>query len=220
MTETSAPVEADRLARRQGALRNLWRVLGVASFSLLLAVSAFAFVQTQRVDVLRAVNASNKLADERDSITAANEYQALSTQFNNLFDACRKSVTCLASAPSQSAPVIIQGAPGQPGRSVSAADIQAALEGYCSLHNQCIGTSGAIGAAGAAGAAGQDGTNGATGAAGAAGTDGRGIASIACVLEADLVTTAFRFTFTDATTVDVKATCTPPPVAPVVSPAP
>jgi len=71
------------------------------------------------------------------------------------------------------------------------------------------GPPGADGAAGPQGPAGPAGTPGADGKNGADGKDGRGVASVSCVLTD--TGSAFRFTFTDATTSDVAGTCTPAP---------
>lgn len=62
------------------------------------------------------------------------------------------------------------------------------------------------------GPAGSDGAAGAPGAPGAPGEPGRGVASITCVTPdpAAPKDTALRFTYTDNTTTDIPAACTPP----------
>jgi hypothetical protein len=189
-----------------------WLLFGgaVLLVMLLAATGTLAAVQTLRVDSLRAAIVTQRTQLANSTGSAASQYEDLSKQYAALFAACQKSTTCLASAPPQEAPVIIQGAQGQPGRSVTTADIDAAILSYCADHNACIGTTGVAGAPGAAGATGSNGLDGTAGAPGASGLDGRGIATIACVLEPDGTTTAFRFTFTDATVADVVGACTPP----------
>jgi hypothetical protein len=74
------------------------------------------------------------------------------------------------------------------------------------------GANGSDGTAGENGQPGADGTPGAPGADGAPGATGEhgvGLASVTCVLLDDL-NTALRFTFTNGTTNDVQALCTPP----------
>ena len=214
MTDTSR-----RAANRATAYRWMMRIGAVLALIIFAATSTLAFIQTQRFENTRVAFGVQRTDAETAAKTAATEYQALSSQYANLFDACRKSPTCLASAPSEQAPVIIQGVPGAPGRSVTSEEIIAALQAYCNEHNACIGTAGIAGPAGAAGATGQDGTNGApgaigaagaAGAAGATGADGRGILSIVCVQTATPTKTAFEFTFTDGTKIDVVGQCTPP----------
>lgn len=79
------------------------------------------------------------------------------------------------------------------------------------------GLQGEVGQPGAQGPAGESivgpaGQNGADGAPGAPGEPGRGIASIACVAPdaAQPQSTVLRFTYTDNTTTDITAACTPP----------
>lgn len=72
-----------------------------------------------------------------------------------------------------------------------------------------MGAPGVDGATGPQGPAGPSGSTGAAGKDGADGKNGRGVASVTCVLTD--TGTAFRFTFTDATTSDVSGTCMPTP---------
>ncbi|QGH80687.1 lysin B [Microbacterium phage Zanella] len=84
------------------------------------------------------------------------------------------------------------GAKGDPGESVTGPGGPA-------------GPAGPPGADGAPGATGPAGPAGPTGPAGAA---GRGVVSVECVFTPELAT-AFRFTFTDATTQDILGSCIP-----------
>lgn len=195
--------------RRDQVYAWLLRVGGVLIVVLLAAVGVLAAVQTQRVDNLRSIVSSERADASDGAKTAAAQYSALSAQYSKLFEACQKSAECLAHAPSQVAPVIIQGAPGSPGKSVTPADIAAALNAYCQAHSNCIGDQGTVGPTGATGANGADGANGAAGPAGPAGTDGRGVQTISCVY-LDTFTTAFQFTLTDGTVFNVPGQCTPP----------
>lgn len=100
------------------------------------------------------------------------------------------------------------GAPGQNGSPGASGTPGANGNDGTSGANGTDGTSGANGESGPAGPAGPAGADGAPGATGANGADGRGVASVSCV-QTDLLTTAFRFVYTDGTTQDVNAACIP-----------
>lgn len=111
----------------------------------------------------------------------------------------------------------IQGLPGADGRTPTAEEVLAAVQAYCASVNGCRGADGAPGANGTNGTPGADGAPGSPGPQGPAGQDGApgatgaagvSVTGVSCVLRDDL-STAFRFTFSDATTVDVPGACLP-----------
>lgn len=147
--------------------------------------------------------------------------------YNNLFDLYEKQDAQLKAngiKPTTPSPAQIaqQGAPGATGdKGSTGATGDTGAQGYPGPEGiqgppGIDGQTGVTGAAGANGAEsttpgpqGPSGANGANGLNGTDGRDGRGISTVECILEPDL-TTAFRFTFTDTTTQDVPASCTPP----------
>ncbi|MET4780796.1 hypothetical protein [Glaciihabitans sp. UYNi722] len=113
------------------------------------------------------------------------------------------------------------GKTGAAGRPPTSAEIYAQLTAYCTAHGDCIGAHGQDGAPGLSvkgdtGDTGQSikGDPGAPGPAGADSTTpgpaGKGITSVTCI-RIDVLTTAYRFTFTDGTFNDVTGNCTPTP---------
>ncbi len=108
----------------------------------------------------------------------------------------------------------IQGVPGADGRAPTAEEVLAAVNAYCVSVGGCKGADGTNGTNGAPGTDGADGSPGPQGPAGqdgepgAPGAAGVGVTGVSCVLRDDL-STAFRFTFSDATTVDVPGACLP-----------
>lgn len=111
----------------------------------------------------------------------------------------------------------IQGVPGADGRAPTAAEVLVAVQAYCASVGGCKGADGAPGTNGTNGAPGTPGADGTAGAPGPAGQDGApgapgaagvSVTGVSCVLRDDL-STAFRFTFSDATSVDVPGACLP-----------
>lgn len=113
----------------------------------------------------------------------------------------------------------IQGVPGDDGRPPTAEEVLAAVNAYCASVGGCKGADGTDGAPGAPGADGAPGESivgpqgpagpaGQDGAPGAPGAAGVSVTGVSCVLRDDL-STAFRFTFSDATTADVPGACLP-----------
>jgi hypothetical protein len=176
----------------------------------LAAVVTFAFfAQSHRI----------ALSDER--------YDELFAAYQQLDRDCATADDCTTDAPSpdevaESSESGAQGAPGtngtdgRDGRTPSSGELLQLIQLYCSANDGCRGAPGSPGAAGSPGdtvvgppgPAGADGAPGASGADGAPGPAGAGVASVTCV-QTDLLTTAFRFTFTDGTTNDVQGSCTP-----------
>lgn len=201
MTHVPTPIFVDRLPQRQRLALKLYQALGILSVLLFVATGTWAILNNQRVDNLRATLHQARADAVTATKIAADEQAAQVDQYNQLFAACKKSTACLASAPSLQSPIVVQGAPGANGRSVTADDVQAAIGGYCLTRNSCAG------AVGASGAAGQPGANGATGAAGSNGVDGRSVAGITCVALSTPPATALEFTMTDGSKIDVNASC-------------
>ena len=148
-------------------------------------------------------------------------YDSLFESYQQLDADCAVAEDCETDAPSpaevQDAAPATPGAPGQQGepgadgrdgRTPTAAEVLEAVRLYCAASEGCAGPQGTPGSNGANGADGADGQPGAPGANGLNGADGRGIASVSCAADESLAT-YLRFSFTDGTTTDVRAECTP-----------
>jgi len=190
----------------------------------------------------RSATLSQQNQDLTDQLgQASSRYDRLFEEYKSLYDQSQKEgVEPLTTDPSDvpsAATSSSSGTPGTPGATGSTGDAgppgKDGADGADGRDGRngddgSPGTAGGIGAAGEMGVPGQTGTPGADGAtgppgpagpAGAPGTagkdgadgkDGRGVAAVSCVLTD--TGSAFRFTFTDATTSDVAGTCTPSPV--------
>jgi len=112
-----------------------------------------------------------------------------------------------------------QGVPGNDGAPPSAAEVLSAVNAYCASIGGCVGPAGAQGTPGANGLPGAPGESvvGPQGPAGPAGPQGEqgipgmngvSVTGVSCVLRDDL-STAFRFTFSDVSFVDVPGACIP-----------
>lgn len=174
----------------------------------------YAASQQHRADDLRQTVADkNKLVAQKDA-----QLSDLLEKYASLAKDCQDA-SCTTTAPSpEIIREFIQGTPGQAGQAghtPTTAEVISAIEAYCAAQGGCSGQAGASGqngtngADGAPGAEGPSGPAGPQGDQGPAGADGRGITAVTCVLEDDLFTTAFRFTYTDGTSQDVAASCIP-----------
>lgn len=112
-----------------------------------------------------------------------------------------------------------QGVPGDDGPPPSAADVLVAVNAYCASVGGCRGLDGADGTPGTNGTNGRPGESvvgpqgpagppGPAGADGLPGMNGISVTGVSCVLRDDL-STAFRFTFSDVSFVDVPGACLP-----------
>ena len=124
-----------------------------------------------------------------------------------------------SSQPGATGPTGPQGVPGDDGPPPSAADVLVAVNAYCASVGGCRGLDGADGTPGTNGTNGQPGESvvgpqgpagppGPAGADGLPGMNGISVTGVSCVLRDDL-STAFRFTFSDVSFVDVPGACLP-----------
>ncbi|MET3635676.1 collagen-like triple helix repeat-containing protein [Curtobacterium oceanosedimentum] len=205
-------------------------LLGTA---LIVADVTLHVVEQQRIDAQHArINADQSAADaaDRQRSRLEDQYATVVAEYERAYKLLQQhGVTPTTIAPSAipgpSGAAGVAGRNGQDGRGIVSTSCTASgwqlvySDGSTSNAGTCVGQAGPTGSAGATGSTGQAGANGTdgqdgapgaqgpAGPAGAAGSPGRGVVSVACVLESD-GSTAFRFTYTDATTSDVAGTCT------------
>ncbi|MRY60485.1 hypothetical protein GKD59_21800 [Parabacteroides distasonis] len=215
------PTRQDRAKAARGAKVWTW-IARFTGLALLAAVLGFGIY-------LAAANAAAR--EDRLSLIAQLDEErakvdALYEQLRSVGeDPVVKPGTSSPSSPGPSGPTGPQGVPGDDGPAPSAADVLAAVNAYCASVGGCRGADGSPGPEGADGEDGQPGANGQpgesvvgpqgpVGPAGPQGEQGRpgmngiGVTGVSCVLRDDL-STAFRFTFSDASFVDVPGPCTP-----------
>ncbi len=235
MTEHRAPFLTDTRRDR------LWRWFLRASVALVVllcgALGGVAYVNAQRVDVLKASLSTTRATDAAQYDAVLSKAERLQQQ---VADSGKTPVVSLPAAKPVSGVPGATGATGATGVSVTAAYCTGSglemfySDGSTSNAGQCQGPpgktgatgkagadgapgaasnvpgpEGPIGPTGATGATGPTGATGAPGATGPKGDTGTGVANISCVTEGD-GTTAFRFTLTDGTPQDVAGQCTPP----------
>lgn len=215
------PAERDQAKAAHGAA--LWstiaRVVGIAILATILAAFFFTLVDSG--------NAREHAREERADLIAQLDEQ--SSKVDALFEQLQALGEDPVVEPDEEkpksepglGPVGPTGPQGVPGRTPSSAEVLAAVLTYCATHGECAGPQGPIGMTGADGetivgpqgpagetVVGPVGPQGPAGETGTPGADGVSVVSIECVVADDL-STAFRFTFSDATTTDVGGTCTP-----------
>ena len=218
------PTRHDQAKAAHGAKVWTW-IARATGLALLAAVLGFGVY-------LMFVNASAH-EDRTNLITQLDEERAkvdaLYEQLQSLGeDPVVEPGTSSPSSPGPSGPTGPQGVPGDDGPAPSAADVLAAVNAYCASVGGCRGTDGAPGPAGADGEDGTPGANGQPGESvvgpqgpigppgtagpqgeqGMPGMNGIGVTGVSCVL-LDNLSTAFRFTFSDVSFVDVPGACTP-----------
>lgn len=212
------PSRHDQAKAAHGAKLWTW-IARVTGLALLVAVLGFGIY-------LAFVNASAR-EDRTNLITQLDEERA---KVDALYEQLRsvgedpvvEPGTSSPSSPGPSGPTGPQGVPGDDGPAPSAADVLAAVNAYCASVGGCRGADGAPGANGADGEDGTPGANGQPGESvvgppgpagpqgeqGMPGMNGISVTGVSCVLLDDL-STAFRFTFSDASFVDVPGACLP-----------
>lgn len=210
-------------------------VTWVVVITAITAIVALVASQFATIDALRTRNFQLGAA----STEASKRYDRLFDEYSQLYDESeRQGVKPSTTKPDDVPSTATSGATGATGASGAAgADGEDGVDGRNGRDGAdgadgsdgsdgaagATGSAGEMGVSGQTGAAGSDGATGAQGPPGATGTtgapgkdgadgkngsDGRGIASVTCVLID--TGTAFRFSFTDATTSDVPGACTPP----------
>ncbi len=201
------PTRHDQAKAARGAKLWSWIARGTG-LALLAAVLAFGFylaaanagARAERLELIQ------QLDEERAKVDALFEQlQALGE------DPVVEPGEPSPGSPGPSGPTGPQGVPGEDGRTPTAAEVLAAVNAYCASVGGCRGadgTPGSPGTNGTDGASGPAGSAGPPGANGTNGADGVSVTGVSCVLRDDL-STAFRFTFSNATTVDVPGSCLP-----------
>lgn len=209
------PTRHEQAKAAHGAKVWTW-IARITGLALLVAVLGFGFylatanaaAREERADLIA------QLDEERAKVDAL--YEQLRSVGE---DPVVEPGTSSPSSPGPSGPTGPQGVPGDDGPAPSAADVLAAVNAYCASVGGCRGADGAPGTAGADGTNGQPGESvvgpqgpqgpaGPTGAEGIPGMNGISVTGISCVLRDDL-STAFRFTSSDASSVDVPGACLP-----------
>lgn len=212
------PSRHDQAKAARGAKVWTW-IARFTGLALLAAVLGFGFyLATANADAREdRTNLITQLDEERAKVDAL--YEQLRSVGE---DPVVGPGTSSPSTPGPSGPTGPQGVPGDDGPAPSAADVVAAVNAYCASVGGCRGADGAPGPAGADGEDGAPGANGQPGESvvgppgpagpqgeqGMPGMNGIGVTGVSCVLLDDL-STAFRFTFSDVSFVDVPGACTP-----------
>ena len=213
VVETSAhvmpPSRHDQAKAAHGAKVWTW-IARFTGLALLAAVVGFGIY-------LAAANASAR-EDRTNLITQLDEERAkVDALYEQLRSVGEDPVvgpgTSSPSMPGPPGPPGPQGVPGDDGPAPSAADVLAAVNAYCASVGGCKGADGAPGTNGANGQPGETvvgpaGPQGPAGTDGVNGAPGVSVTGVSCVLRDDL-STAFRFTFSDASSVDVPGACLP-----------
>lgn len=212
------PTQGERDKAAHGAKVWTW-IARLTGLALLAAVLGFGFYlaaanaqsRTERSDLL------SQLDEERSKVDALYE------QLRALGEDPVVDPGAGESKPGAQGPVGPQGVPGDDGRPPSSGEVLAAVQAYCASIGGCVGPQGSPGNPGATGPIGSPGVNGTDGAQGepgpagpqgpqgepgVPGMNGLSVIDVTCVAPDDL-STAFRFTFSDGTWVDVAGPCVP-----------
>lgn len=208
------PSRHDQAKAARGARLWTW-IARITGLALLAAVLGFGFY-------LAAANAAAR--EDRSSLIAQLDEErakvdALYEQLRSVGeDPVVEPGTDARPTPQDGAPGPTgpQGVPGDDGPAPSAADVLVAVNAYCASIGGCKGADGTPGTNGTNGQPGESvvGPQGPQGPAGPAGADGLpgmngiSVTGVSCVLRDDL-STAFRFTFSDVSFVDVPGACLP-----------
>lgn len=205
------PSRHDQAKAARGAKLWTW-IARLTGLALLAAVLGFGFylaaanagARAERIELLL------QLDEERAKVDALYE-QLRSVGEDPVVDRSDAEST-----PGATGPTGPQGVPGSDGRPPTAAEVLEAVNAYCASVNGCRGADGTNGSPGTNGTNGQPGAPGESivgpqGPAGTNGTDGANgvsVTGVSCVIRDDL-STAFRFTFSDVSFVDVPGACLP-----------
>lgn len=214
------PPKAEQEKAARGAQRWAWIsrtvgvviVLGILGFGAYLA-AANAGGRVERLELIEQLDEAHvENAELRDKVDALYE-QVLAAGENPVVEPETSNPPASVTTPGE------KGETGPPGRPPTVAEIVAAFNAYCAANNGCRGGVGPAGAPGAPGESivgpqgelgpvGPQGPQGEQGEPGAPGASGISVIDIYCVA-VDPVATAFRFTFSDGSTIDVAGPCIP-----------
>lgn len=210
------PTEGEQIKAARGAQRWGWisRAVGVIIVLGILGLGAYLAVanggaRVERFELLEQLDDSHtREAELRDKVDALYE-QVLAAGETPV-------VSPETSRPPAPGAPGARGPQGEPGRPPTIDEIVASFAAYCAANNGCRGADGAQGPAGPSvigpqgepGAAGPAGPQGEPGPAGPQGPAGNAVIDIYCAT-VDVGVTAFRFTFSDGSIIDVAGPCTP-----------
>ncbi len=206
------PSRHDQAKAAHGAKVWTW-IARFTGLALLAAVLGFGFyLATANADAREdRTNLITQLDEERAKVDAL--YEQLRSVGE---DPVVGPSTSSPSSPGPSGPTGPQGVPGDDGRAPTAAEVLEAVNAYCASVGGCKGVPGTPGTNGTNGQPGESvvgpqgpaGPPGPAGADGLPGMNGISVTGVSCVLRDDL-STAFRFTFSDVSFVDVPGACLP-----------
>lgn len=213
------PTRHEQAKAAHGAKVWTW-IARITGLALLAAVLGFGFylaaanagARTDRAELISQLDeAQDRLDEERAKVDALIEQVQAAGE--------EPVVDATDARPGEPGEPGERGPAGEPGRAPTAAEVLEAVNAYCASVNGCRGadgTNGTNGSPGTNGANGQPGAPGESivgpqGPAGTNGTDGANgvsVTGVSCVLR-DGISTAFRFTFSDVSFVDVPGACLP-----------
>lgn len=210
------PSRHDQAKAARGARLWTW-IARITGLALLAAVLGFGFY-------LATANASAR-TDRADLIAQLDEAQDRLDEERAKVDALIEQVQAAGEEPVVDATDARPGEPGargpagEPGRAPTSNEVLAAVNAYCASIGGCRGTDGMNGQPGTNGQPGAPGESivgpqgpagpaGPEGAPGAPGANGVSVTGVSCFIRDDL-STAFRFAFSDASSVDVPGACLP-----------
>lgn len=206
------PTRHDRAKAAHGAKVWTW-IARFTGLALLAAVLGFGFYLAAANAGARAerVELIERLDQERAKVDAL--YEQLRSLGEDPVVEPGKTPESIEGPQGPTGP---QGVPGDVGPAPSAADVLAAVQAYCASIGGCRGADGAPGTPGTKGDPGESvtgpqglaGPAGPQGEQGIPGMNGISVTGVSCVLRDDL-STAFRFTFSDVSFVDVPGACIP-----------
>ena len=210
------PTRHEQAKAAHGAKVWTW-IARITGLALLAAVLGFGFY-------LAAANAGAR-TDRADLIAQLDEAQDRLDEERAKVDALIEQVQAAGEEPVVDATDARPGEPGErgpagePGRAPTSEEVLVAVNAYCASIGGCRGADGTNGTNGQPGTPGAPGETivGPQGPAGPAGPQGEqgipgmngiSVTGVSCVLRDDL-STAFRFTFSDVSFVDVPGACLP-----------
>ena len=208
------PSRHDQAKAARGAKLWTW-IARITGLALLAAVLGFGFYLAATNSQARADRAEliAQLDEERAKVDALYEQLRSVGEDPVVEPGTDARPTPQDGAPGPTGP---QGVPGDDGPPPSAADVRVAVNAYCASVGGCKGVPGTNGTNGTNGQPGESvvgpqgpaGPPGPAGADGLPGMNGISVTGVSCVLRDDL-STAFRFTFSDVSFVDVPGACLP-----------
>lgn len=210
------PSRHDQAKAAHGAKVWTW-IARITGLALLAAVLGFGFylaaanasARTDRAELISQLDeAQDRLDEERAKVDALIEQVRAAGE--------EPVVDATDARPGERGEPGERGPAGEPGRAPTSEEVLVAVNAYCASIGGCRGadgTNGTNGTNGQPGAPGESivgpqGPAGPAGPQGIPGMNGISVTGVSCVLRDDL-STAFRFTFSDVSFVDVPGACLP-----------